>query len=151
MFCRHLKRPSSPIICTSSPSEDHTYSVSSQHMLPRSPGSSIDEEYEFGPDDDEDFSETDGEYEGSDEGESGAEEMNGVEEDCPSPAKRRLVICEDDDEEMKIAQGADALLNLAGIKTANIVPLRSISPLVVNKNVINNNNNNNHIKIEVNS
>ena len=31
-------------------------------------------------------------------------------------------------EDMKLAEGANALLNLAGIKTAHIVPLRSISP-----------------------
>ena len=46
--------------------------------------------------------------------------------------------CSDPDEDIKLAEGANALLNLAGIKTAHIVPLRSISPPSFNKN--NNNN-----------
>ena len=35
------------------------------------------------------------------------------------------------EEDLRIAEGANALLNLAGIKTAHIVPLRSISPTSV--------------------
>ena len=52
-----------------------------------------------------------------------------------SPFKRRLVERIDDDEELKLVEGADALLNLAGIKTAQIVPLRSISPSTNNNNI----------------
>ena len=59
-----------------------------------------------------------------------------------TPSKRRLIETDDEDEKMKIVEGADALLNLAGIKTNNIVPLRSISP----SNSTHSNNNNNEVK-----
>ena len=59
-----------------------------------------------------------------------------------TPGKRRLMETDDEDEKMKIVEGADALLNLAGIKTNNIVPLRSISP----SNSTHSNNNNNEVK-----
>ena len=62
-----------------------------------------------------------------------------------TPKKRRLIEADDEDEKMKIVEGADALLNLAGIKTNNIVPLRSISP---SNSTHGNNNNNNEVKKE---
>ena len=65
-----------------------------------------------------------------------------------TPSKRRLIETDDEDEKMKIVEGADALLNLAGIKTNNIVPLRSISPSNSNHSNNNNNNNNNEVKRE---
>ena len=42
----------------------------------------------------------------------------------PLPSQPKTSI----EEDMRLAEGANALLNLAGIKTAHIVPLRSISP-----------------------
>lgn len=146
------------IVCTVCPSDDHTYSISSAPGIRQaaSPTSSIDEEYDFGPngsDVETDISETE---ESADESEAEKVEKKDVSKESrkrkrgPSfkvklatPVKKRLMECEDEDEEMKIVEGADALLNLAGIKTSNIVPLRSISPLSQNSS---NNNNNNNIK-----
>ena len=42
----------------------------------------------------------------------------------------------DPEEDLKIAEGANALLNLAGIRSAHIVPLRSISPSHNNNNIV---------------
>lgn len=147
------------IVCTVCPSEDHTYSISSAPGIRQaaSPTSSIDEAYDFGahPSElDTDVSDTD-----DSAGESEAEKVEKKDKKDvgesrkrkrgPSfkvkltmPVKKRLMECEDEDEEMKIVEGADALLNLAGIKTSNIIPLRSISPMSQNSN----NNNNNDFK-----
>ena len=120
-----------------------------------------DDEYDWGSEDDDisatDFSDADNDVE-SDNYDSAGEEVprkrrklsNGPAGRRPlkvklsAPVKRRLVETDDEDEKMKIVEGADALLNLAGIKTNNIVPLRSISP----SNSTRSNNNNNEVKKE---
>jgi len=140
------RRPRSPVIVTAHPSEDHTYSLSQVPSNGDSPASSIDEEYDFGHAgnlvSDDEWSDTSGESDYEDcmalrikQEPTGTATMTS--KDTKNPAKRRLIQADDEDEEMKIVEGADALLNLAGIKTSHIVPLRSISPLT------NNNNNNN--------
>ena len=123
---------------------------------PRSPGSSsIDEEYEFGSDS---FSETslESDYEsdldeGSDANVGGApaakrRRLNGH-FNSASNAQGRIIAETDEDEQKKIVEGADALLNLAGIRTPlsssfSSSSVRSLSPT-------NNNNNNNTIKQEI--
>ena len=57
----------------------------------------------------------------------GKRRYNGVLSHAP-PSKRRLIEAMDEEEELKLEEGAAALLNLAGITTMNIVPMRSISP-----------------------
>ncbi|CAH1793025.1 unnamed protein product [Owenia fusiformis] len=125
-----------PIVYTESPSEDHTYSATSPlHLIrsPTSPGSgssSIDEEYDFGP---ADGYQSDGVdsfvSEESNFDESECEDDNTLNDSgnfsrfirkkCSSPAEAA-------EEDVKL--GADALLNLAGINTSNVVPIRAISP-----------------------
>ena len=131
----------SPIVLVTRPSSDHTYSVTESQLrslaTPHSPGSSIDEEYDFGESDLEEDSFSDTDYAGS-EGEKVKKSTFSKQKVIPSessPFKRRLVERIDDDEELKLVEGADALLNLAGIKTAQIVPLRSISPSTNNNNI----------------
>ena len=145
-------RPRSPVVITCQPSDDHNYSISRlpDQEVPGSSDSSIDEEYDFGNDESEGFSDTSDDESEVDEGpysysddearSHSPKAKRRKKESSMSPLKKRLVIAEDEDEEMKIAAGADALLNLAGIKTSNVVPLRSISP------TNNNNNNNNNDK-----
>lgn len=114
------------IVCTLNPSEDHTYSATSLRDI-GSPGSSIDEEYDFGSDDDvedaSDFDDSDFE-----EFDSSGEAENSVRRPKMATKKQCMSQAEADEEQQKIVDGADALLNLAGIKTSNIMPLRSISP-----------------------
>jgi forkhead box protein N len=141
----HLSRSERPVI-TPAPSDDHTYSISSIPHRDSSPDpdSSIDGEYDFGPESDS-CSDTSAESDMESDDEDMVETDHPAKrrkQSKPSPLRRRLVIAEDDeDEKMKIVEGADALLNLAGIKTRNIVPLRSLSPSTNNNN--NNNNNEN--------
>ncbi|XP_064603207.1 forkhead box protein N3-like isoform X2 [Liolophura sinensis] len=133
----HVKRKNlGPIICTLNPSEDHTYSVTaspSDSSSGRVSPYSSEEEYDFGSDDDID---EDSDYDGW---ASDYDEVDGDDNDDSfstkghkaqkSPRKNKAAKRDDEDEDMKIAEGANALLNLAGIKTS-ILPLRSISPLV---------------------
>lgn len=134
--------PRGPVICTDNPSEDHTYSITrveadDDEYIPGSPGSSIDDEYDFGSDDDvEDF--TEDEDDGAmkrhgdnldSEGESGVDEVDGCISNVSSnnsvrtpkraklmeSAKRYRFDETSEEEKKKIEEGADALLNLAGI------------------------------------
>lgn len=187
------KKMSGPIICTTSPSEDHTYSATSTPATDDDShdvsSSSIDDEYDFGPeaddededDDDEeeeeeeDYTDFDSYHSDFEEGSvSGEEEENstptrsaaatvttpttltptnttsaatataattvttlpstGLQQRSPrcstSENKDRLnsrqyrskkhLLTLDEDEKKKIAEGADALLNLAGIKTSEM-------------------------------
>lgn len=133
--------PRGPVICTNNPSEDHTYSImhveaDEDEYVPGSPGSSIDDEYDFGSDDDiDDFSDDDfndhserrhtGDNLDS-EGESGVDEVDGCISDnnnIRTPKRARLLEHAkrhrfeetSEEEKKKIEEGADALLNLAGI------------------------------------
>ncbi|KAL3873307.1 hypothetical protein ACJMK2_036443 [Sinanodonta woodiana] len=122
-----------PIVCTVVPSEDHTYSmttVDEDDLAPSSPSSSIDDEYDFGSDEEiDDFSDN-GDRLGSDgEYESGVDEVDGYVPNNRTPKRPRL-ICEEDDEEekKKIEEGADALLNLAGIFKTSQPLLSSRNP-----------------------
>lgn len=97
-------------MCTLIPSEDHTYSITTLTDEPASPASSIDEEYEFGEEYDSDCSYL------SDEWDSGDE----VDGDVPAhPPRRQRTAEEMAEERKKIVEGADALLNLAGIRTSD--------------------------------
>ncbi|XP_074652682.1 forkhead box protein N3-like isoform X2 [Tubulanus polymorphus] len=141
------RRPGSPVIFTTSPSEDHTYSASSyirdtdchrSRLNPVSPVSSIDEEYEFGHNRTSDIDSSDDSYrsdasdynESDGEGDIPPQTVKKMSRLSLPVKKRYTAYC--DDEEMKIVEGADALLNLAGIKTSHIVPMRSISPAMNN-------------------
>ena len=137
------RKPRGPVICTDNPSEDHTYSIThveadEDEYIPGSPGSSIDDEYDFGSDDDvEDFTEDE---EGhtlkrrhgdnlDSEGESGVDEVDGCVSNNSSTnsvrtpkrarlsenLKRHRYAETSEEEKKKLAEGADALLNLAGI------------------------------------
>lgn len=86
---RKLKEESESVLITSSPSEDHTYSAEPVKSEPTSP--------------DEAFAE------GSDSDSSWNTRIKRLERD--------LSDCGDIEEQRKIAEGADALLNLAGIAT----------------------------------
>lgn len=122
MFYRQLtpsyykRRNLGDVICTLVPSEDHTYSVTNIVKAPVSPGSSIDEEYDFGDDEDEEFSDYS----------FNSDEWDSIDEvDGPIPASnvsrhvpRKNTPEEEAEEQKKIVEGADALLNLAGIKTS---------------------------------
>ena len=74
------RKPSGPVICTDNPSVDHTYSIThveadEDEYIPGSPGSSIDDEYDFGSDEEieEDYSDSEHKARHLDsEGESGA-------------------------------------------------------------------------------
>ncbi|XP_069116449.1 forkhead box protein N3-like isoform X1 [Argopecten irradians] len=112
----HKRRNLGDVICTLVPSEDHTYSVTNLLKAPPSPGSSIDEEYDFG---DEDEEEEFSEYSyNSDEWES-ADEVDGsiTVNNSARFIPRKNTPEEEAEEQKKIVEGADALLNLAGIKT----------------------------------
>ncbi|XP_041353110.1 forkhead box protein N3-like [Gigantopelta aegis] len=118
MTRRKYRRPSGPIICTENPSADHTYSVTviaNEDDYPASPASSIDEEYDFGSEDDQCESDyqTDFDY-GSD---CGRDEVDGSVPTNPRKRFRENKMAVDEDEQQKIVEGADALLNLAGILT----------------------------------
>ncbi|XP_070577420.1 forkhead box protein N3-like isoform X2 [Ptychodera flava] len=124
--------------------EDHTYSMTS------SPCGDVIENGSYSSNDDplesdvSDFTddETDSEMEHDghlmdsgyiidDDGFEEEEKPGKPSKDSNLPIKKRvprLVQANDMDEEMRIVEGADALLNLAGIKTASI-PIRSISPV----------------------
>ena len=156
-------RPRPPSVVTEWPSEDHSYSVSTLPVEDvEEEEDDPDDEYDWGSEDD-DISATDGSD--ADQEDSDIDDTcDSAGEEVPSkkrklneppkrrsfrvklssPPKRRLIETDDEDEKMKIVEGADALLNLAGIKTNNIVPLRSISP----SNSTHSNNNNNEIKKE---
>ena len=137
-----------PIVVYSIPSADHTYSLTRIPHFPGTPTSDVDEEYDFGSDDDCDsfsdsspdseFSECDSDGEGrvspgkrKRRSYGGSSKSGGQTPVLPPPLKRRLI---DEDEEKKIVEGADALLNLAGIKTSHVVPLRTITPSSNNNN-----------------
>lgn len=134
--------PRGPVICTDNPSEDHTYSITrveadEDEYIPGSPGSSIDDEYDFGSDDDVDeFSDDEKEHGAvkrrgdnlDSEGESGVDEVDGCISNVSSSnsvrtpkrarlenAKRHRFDETSEEEKKKIEEGADALLNLAGI------------------------------------
>lgn len=134
------KIPAGPVICTDNPSEDHTYSITrveadEDEYIPGSPGSSIDDEYDFGSDDDVDeFSDEEEEKSKRNgdnldsEGESGVDEVDGCVSNVSSSnsvrtpkrarldsAKRHRFDETSEEEKKKIEEGADALLNLAGI------------------------------------
>lgn len=149
---KHKRRPESPIVITSSPSDDHSYSLASsprevRSTSPASRTSSIDEEYDFGHHDDSgddadlsdhyhsDMSDYEENYNSDcsemDDGRSSRVRIGGSVSERKLQNGRRQ-ISDEEDEAAKIVEGADALLNLAGIKTSNIVPLRSISPMVAN-------------------
>lgn len=120
---RHLE----DVVFTTNPSEDHTYSATS-HKDPGSPDSSVDEGFEYGDEDEYDmeveFSDDDVSY---DEWDSEMDEVDGDVRRNHSNAKhrrmtvklpaRKTVSKEDEEEQKKIEEGADALLNLAGIRT----------------------------------
>ncbi|CAI9719221.1 forkhead box protein N3-like [Octopus vulgaris] len=194
------KKQAGPIVCTSSPSEDHNYSATSTQATDDDSydvsSSSIDDEYDFGPEpdegeDDEDaYSDFDSYHSDFDEEESFSEEdtgnrphqANGSQQAVSSNAsvitsvvsmttaspsidsatktvtkegfpfvpqsgknaneardkfinrqhrsKKRLPIL-DEDEKKKIAEGADALLNLAGIKTTQITKTSTTAAVAV--------------------
>ena len=135
--------PQGPVICTDSPSEDHTYSITrveadEDEYVPGSPGSSIDDEYDFGSDDDiDDYSDdelnnhVERRHNGDNldsEGESGVDEVDGCisnnnNNNVRTPKRARLLEHAkrhrfeetSEEEKKKIEEGADALLNLAGI------------------------------------
>jgi len=141
------RKPRGPVICTENPSTDHTYSIThveadEDEYVPGSPGSSIDDEYDFGSDDDaEEFSDDEGSssFKPSrplkrtvdnldSEGESGVDEVDGCVSNSDAsgrtPVKRARIYDQakrhrfeetSEEEKKKIAEGADALLNLAGI------------------------------------
>lgn len=143
------------IVVTEKPSEDHTYSFTNFRDI-ASPVSSIDEEYDFGEEEedvsdcsdmsdwDSDIDEVDGDipkqvtpikvtprkpatpqrqylFKNS--------PLKNVQQNSPSklsPRKRKEI---EEEEQKKIVEGADALLNLAGIKT-NSISLRSRDVIV---------------------
>ncbi|XP_060553026.1 forkhead box protein N3-like isoform X4 [Ruditapes philippinarum] len=137
------KIPQGPVICTDNPSEDHTYSITrveadEDEYVPGSPGSSIDDEYDFGSDDDiDDYSDdelnnrVERRHNGDNldsEGESGVDEVDGCisnnnNNNVRTPKRARLLEHAkrhrfeetSEEEKKKIEEGADALLNLAGI------------------------------------
>lgn len=132
------QRSRSPIIITAPPSQDHIYSISTPLDQPPSPTSSIDAEYDFGEADDDaesGFSDTSDE---EDDFDDDSNDRLSTRSQSPQPKRRklgRLIIAEDndDDEDMKIAAGADALLNLAGIST-RVKTSRRASPTLKNNN-----------------
>lgn len=134
--------PRGPVICTDNPSEDHTYSITrveadEDEYIPGSPGSSIDDEYDFGSDDDiDEYSDVEDDvndhvnrHNGDNldsEGESGVDEVDGCisnNNNVRTPKRARLLEHikrhrfeeTSEEEKKKIEEGADALLNLAGI------------------------------------
>lgn len=135
--------PKGPVICTDNPSEDHTYSITrveadEDEYIPGSPGSSIDDEYDFGSDDDvedefsddevDDLTERGGRKRDNldSEGESGVDEVDGcISNNNNMRTSKRARLLENakrhrfdetsEEEKKKIEEGADALLNLAGI------------------------------------
>ncbi|KAK3092446.1 hypothetical protein FSP39_002930 [Pinctada imbricata] len=132
---RHVEK----MVFTIYPSEDHTYSVAAIND-PGSPGSSIDEEYEFGEDvdEDDDFSDA-GSYESWDseldeiDGDINKKKMTVNPPKPPLKKNGKISKEEEEEEQKKIVEGADALLNLAGIKTtpsssSSSSPLRTASP-----------------------
>ena len=155
-------RPRPPSVVTEWPSEDHSYSVSTLPVEDvEEEEDDPDDEYDWGSEDDDisatDISDVDREDSDIDDTcDSAGEEVpskrrklnnerqsrRSIRVKLSTPSKRRLIETDDEDEKMKIVEGADALLNLAGIKTNNIVPLRSISP----SNSTHSNNNNNEVK-----
>ncbi|BFZ07354.1 hypothetical protein BsWGS_10393 [Bradybaena similaris] len=116
-------RPSSPVVVTDHPYDDHAYS--STRMLEDdapspSSSSSIDEEYDFGDADEE----CDSEYQSDMEWDS--DDQDDVDGDLPNNKKLRIDMQEEsqraaaveeneEDEQKKIHEGASALLNLAGL------------------------------------
>ncbi len=149
------------------PSEEHSYSVATLPVedVSEDRDSPVDNEYDWGSeeeDEDADSVSDTSEDESSDQADSAGEEkptkrrrlqhpapkrssrLKGLKVKLSTPVKRRyLATADDEDEQKKIVEGADALLNLAGITTSSIVPMRSISPSSSNTN-----NNNNEIKVE---
>ncbi len=128
------KRVDSPVICTSSPSIDHTYSITME-TLERdvgSPGSSIDDEYEFGEDGYSRSNDDD------DEGNSDEEDYNAyvrakaAKSGSAKKAMRTKAVMGDSDEtdDEFIAQGADALMHLVRMKLSKraATPTRDGSP-----------------------
>lgn len=119
---RHL----ADIVFTINPSEDHTYSATS-HKDPGSPESSVDEGFEYGDEDEYDMEEEFSEDDSYDEWDSEMDEVDGDVRHNHGNAKhrrmtvklpaRKTVSKEDEEEQKKIEEGADALLNLAGIRT----------------------------------
>jgi hypothetical protein len=116
---------------------------------PVSARSSIDEGYEFGHDGNEPFSDagesSDGSYHSDasdyDESDSKVDQSEILQRKFKMlslPVKKRYsrIIMQEEEEAAKIVEGADALLNLAGIKTSCIVPLRSISPMNNNNSIV---------------
>ena len=89
--------------------------IANEDDYPASPASSIDEEYDFGSEDDQIESDyqTDFDY-GSD---CGRDEVDGSAPNNPRKRFRDDKMAVDEDEQQKIVEGADALLNLAGILT----------------------------------
>jgi len=101
---------------------------------PTSPSSSIDEEYEFEDDSEMEISDMEEEMELREQHRIARERYR--RELAASRRPQHTFSSPMDEEEMKIVEGADALLNLAGIKTASIVPMRSISPMITNASSI---------------
>ncbi|KAI8477910.1 Forkhead box protein N3 [Branchiostoma belcheri] len=123
---RHRRRrsPLGDPIVSKSPSEDHNYSCNSSRGSnscsrsgSTSPTSSIDGPYEVLRKSLGDSGFLGDEY--------GKKEPGGD----LLPKKRPHELNLEDEDDLKLVQGADALLNLAGIKTASIIPLRTISPM----------------------
>lgn len=141
----YKRKPTGQVICTATPHDDHTYSITKieadeDEYVPGSPGSSIDDEYDFGSDEDideDDISEDEmGNNMGDNldsEGESGVDEVDGCVSNARTPKRPRLEhslrrFAETSEEEKKkIEEGADALLNLAGICLSR-PPVRTASP-----------------------
>ncbi|XP_006822152.1 forkhead box protein N3 [Saccoglossus kowalevskii] len=121
--------------------EDHTYSMTSSISVPTENGSFSSEEDPLESDGSDFTDETDSEMEhdgkilrhfdsGYINDDGFDEELKPIKLVCDSslPIKKRVPRANFAEEEMRIVEGADALLNLAGIKTTSI-PIRSISPI----------------------
>lgn len=143
------RRPTGQVICTNNPSEDHTYSITrveadEDEYIPGSPGSSIDDEYDFGSDEDidDDFSDDQDQPSGrlDSEGESGVDEVDGCVNEHVGRLKRSRFMETiqrhrfeetSEEEKKKIEEGADALLNLAGMflsrQSNTVLPTREDS------------------------
>ena len=159
-------------MCTVPPSDDHNYGVTEGQLkdMQDSPNSSIDGEYDFGrfgrsPSDlDEDTCSDCSGFDDDDEDvDEGCRDDRRLCVKLPrhSPVSKRKLSqspvaslkkmrvsapVEDEAEKLKIVEGADALLNLAGItrepSMTSVVSSRSISPVSpTNNNKTNNNNN----------
>ncbi|CAG5135737.1 unnamed protein product [Candidula unifasciata] len=121
---KFVRRPSSPVVITDHPYDDHAYSstrVLDDDAPSPSSSSSIDEEYDFGDADEE----CDSEYQ-SDMDWDSDDDKDDVDGDLPNNKKLRIdmqaereeaaaIEENEEDEQKKLHEGASALLNLAGL------------------------------------